>query len=400
MSKSVLFVAIDYPPCRSPGTERIYKFSKNLQEFGWLSNVLTVNVATHNLDLLKDDHQDEFNVHRSFCLDTVKYLSYKGKYFSFCAIPDRYISWVFTALFKGLWLIKKFKPIIIFSSSPSLTSHIVAGLIAKITKTPWVVDFRDPLQCHYDDKHYQSFKVHRWIEKKVIAHCSQAIFTTRSAQQMYQRLYPGELSTKFITIANGVDLNNFDFSLNKETNRKNFLMLHTGSIYPTGRDPRVLFSALAQLKKKNLINKSNFLLRFRGAKCGNVYQQMIIENNIADIIEFKPSIAHKDCLIEMKAADGLLIIQGKIFFSQIPSKIYEYFITNKKIIAVTPNDSETARALTQEPGCYVAESRDDICQQVLSLINNREKICREVDKFERKHRAGELSVVFNSIHRL
>lgn len=183
MDKSVLFVAIDYPPCRSPGTERIYKFSMNLRAFGWLAKVLTVNVSTHNPCALDEDYQDEGNVHRSFCLDTVKYLSFKGKYFSFCTIPDRYVSWVFTAFFKGLWIIKKHKPAIIFSSSPSLTSHVVAGLIAKITATPWVVDFRDPLQCHYDESVYQSFKLHRWIEKRVIAYCSKAIFYHKHSRE-------------------------------------------------------------------------------------------------------------------------------------------------------------------------------------------------------------------------
>lgn len=393
--KRILIVAFDFTPSRSPGVERVLKFARHLNRLGWEPIVLTVNDDTYENKNI-DYEVENFPVYRTFCLNVSKHLAYKGKYFGWMKQPDRYWGWCFTAIPKGVELVRKYKVDAVFSSYPVLTSHMVAGMISKLTKKPWLADYRDPLQCYYHKEVYKESKLHRIIDRWVIRNCNKAIFATEGALELYKKEHRDTDYNKFNSVYNGVDSLNFsDLMVVKKDSR--FVLLHTGSLYASGRDPTTLFEALVHLKELGVINQSNFVVKLRGENNELLYAPKIKVLGINDVVEFLPSIPYKECLSEMQQVDALLVIQGGLFYSQIPGKLYEYFATNKPILAITSEESETEKLILDEEGAFAAINTKETVKVLLMLLAGHSFAPRNIEKYERHNRAKELAELLNDL---
>ena len=57
--------------------------------------------------------------------------------------PDEWVGWVPAAVWHGVRAVKKYRPRVIFSTSPMVTAHLAALIVHRMTGVPWVADFRD-----------------------------------------------------------------------------------------------------------------------------------------------------------------------------------------------------------------------------------------------------------------
>jgi len=58
--------------------------------------------------------------------------------------PYPWLGWVPFAIARGLAVARKERPVAILSSFPPTASHVVAGALHRLTRVPWIADFRDP----------------------------------------------------------------------------------------------------------------------------------------------------------------------------------------------------------------------------------------------------------------
>jgi hypothetical protein len=394
MSGKVLLIAFDFPPCQSPGVERTLRFAEYLQTLGWQPYVLTVNANVFGRGTEHDDKCFTYPVYRTFCLDISKHLAFRGKYIGWLKKPDRYIGWTITAIPKAISIINKQNIDVIWSTYPLLTSHIIGLAAAKLSKKPWLADYRDPLQCHYDDSVYDAFAFHRWVEKKIIARCDRAIFTTRGANLLYGKLY--QQATKFNTIENGIEAKLLS-TIRQTTLISNakFVLLHLGSLYQNGRNPTHLYSALCEMKKQRVLSTDNFELLLIGSKTDNYQQRLIDDAGISDLVTIKSQVDHKSALALLTQVNGLLLIQGKIFNAQIPSKIYEYLATPLPIIALTSVEGDTAKLLNGFSGCSVVESKGGVITALTQMITEAgsEVYSRDMTEHTRERGAIKLAAL-------
>ena len=101
----VLIVADHFPPIAgSSGVLRALKLCRYLPENGWQPTVLTLNPrAYERTDPSQlSDIPPDVRVIRTFALDTKRHLSIRGRYFRRMALPDRWASWVLSAVPAGL----------------------------------------------------------------------------------------------------------------------------------------------------------------------------------------------------------------------------------------------------------------------------------------------------------
>ncbi len=391
--KTILMIALDFPPCQSAGVQRTLKFAEYLAELGWQPIVLTVNEDVYRNVDKQQQIPDEIKVYRCHSYDSSVDFAYKGKYFGWSKIPDRWWSWAINAIPMGKSLISKYKPSVIWSTYPVSTAHYIGYKLHQHSGIPWIADYRDPLQCRYDSNVERYSFVAKWIERKAIENACKAIFTTEKAAQMYQKLYPNELLSKFAVIENGYDEANFEnlpVIAVKETEK--FVLLHSGSIYSEGRDPSELFLALSELKQENKLSQENFILMFRGGVCTEKHSKTIKKLAIEDIVTFTQNIPYKESLIEMMQADCLLILQGALFNNQIPSKAYEYIRTGKPIMALTGVGGATEGLLEKVTTGYGAASAKELKKELAVILTNKSRKSDDFDtqKFSRYTRTKEL----------
>lgn len=411
MTKRVLMIAYHYPPVgSSSGVHRTLKFSQYLPEFGWEPMVLTVNPRVYekiNNHQLQDIPQNMI-LKRAFALDAARHLSIGGSYIGATALPDRWCSWWFSAVISGMYLIRKYQPDIIWSTYPIATAHKIGATLHRLTKTPWVADFRDSMTEEDYPSSVAKRAAYLKIEERAVKNACKVIFTTPGTLSMYARRYPDLNTNKWAVIQNGYDEEAFlraEKIPNAANSGSRITLIHSGILYPSERDPLPFFQAVANLKQACKITGENLRIILRASGHDEKFIPIVKEKLIDDIVFFEPSLSYSDALAEMLSASGLLLFQAANCNHQIPAKLYEYFRAKRPIFALTDPLGDTADTLRQSGFNSIVrlDSVEEIQSGLLGFMQKLEAgeafvaSDTEIAKNARKSRTEELVRVFDNI---
>ena len=360
----VLMVALEFPPCHSAGVQRTLSFVRHLPQLGWQPVVLTATTAAYRQVDQSATRQwpEDVKVSRAWALDSSRHLAISGRYFSFTASPDRYVTWLWPAVMRGLLLIRRYQPSVIWSTYPVATSHWIASVLSGHSGIPWVADYRDPAQFLYDERAPDS-RLARHVDAKTVGQASRVIFTTHKARQVYLERY-GELKPDRTTvIENGYDGAAFSGLTeaaveSTETQDSDVLLLHSGALYGEGRDPTGLIRAAGILGDRFAASGRRLVLRFRGVSPTEAQRELVRRMGADRYVEFSPRISFEEARQEMFRANVLVLLQSKLFNLQIPGKAYEYIATRRPIIALTGMTGATAELLRRVDSSIVVDDGD------------------------------------------
>jgi hypothetical protein len=406
----VLMIAFHFPPYQGgSGVHRTLKFSRYLPEFGWDPIVLT---ATPNAYSITGDDQlaeipQRVLIKRAFAVDTARHLSVRGNYPKFLAMPDRWASWWFAGVAAGLWLIRKYRPKCIWSTYPIATAHLIGLTLHKITRLPWVVDFRDTMTEENYPADPATWRVYRWIEQRAVEACSLAVFTAPGALTMYAQRYPRLPDKRWKMIANGYDeedFQNIDCDSNMLPGLKGpMTLLHSGVLYASERNPDAFFAALSGLQRANCIVPGDIRIVLRGCGDDDSYRRKLADFGLQDIVFIEKTIPYREALREMMKSDGLLVFQAENCNQQIPAKIFEYFRAQKPILTLTDPKGDTATVMRAAgiDSIVRLDSSDEIQVGLLKFIDQirdgkvRIPTYETIVKYSRKQGAKDLGAVFD-----
>lgn len=402
-----LLIAYQYPPCQqSSGYLRTLAFSRYLPAFGWNPVVLTASERAYGRSdaTERDRIPDSVPVVRAFARDARDLFSIRRKYPSFVAVPDRQSSWWLGAMPTGLKLIRRYKPSVLWATQPTPTAFWIAYSLHRITGIPWVADFRDPIGLGISR---QADRMRRWIERKTVYSSSRIVFTTLGAASAYATAYPDVPEDRWNVIPNGYDETDFsDINDTPEPMESRPLRLvHSGVLYRDGRNPSALLGALRQLKAEGELTTSDVEIVLRASGSEEYFQQLVNNAGVGDIVHLRPPLPYREALREICSADGLLVLQGAKFNSQIPAKIYEYYRARRPVMALTDPAGNTAQALYQADIDTIAPIDDpDLIAHTLrdfvtGIRAGTAPTASETDitRYSRQNGARELSRLFNDI---
>lgn len=350
MVNRVLMIAFHFPPLRgSSGIQRTLKFAQYLPRFGWKPVVLSAHpraFVNAGDDQLRDIPAD-VPVYRAFALDTSRHLSIRGRYPGLFALPDRWVTWCLGAIPTGLRLVRRYRPTVIWSTYPIASAHLIGLFLHRLTGLPWIADLRDPMTDEGYPSNPLTRKAYSWIERQTLARCTLAVCTTPGAINTYRKRFPSIPQERYVLIENGYDEENFAQAGGGVPVKRDgrFILVHSGVIYPSERDPGPLFAALAKLQDEGAINPGNFKLLLRATGHDDYLAGMIRKAGIDSLVELAPHLPYRDALTEMLAADGLLILQASNCNHQIPAKLYEYLRAQRPVLALTDPSGDTATTL-------------------------------------------------------
>lgn len=347
-------IAYHFPPLAgSSGIQRTLRFAQHLPKFGWDPLVLTAHPRAYERtsDDLMADVPPGIVVRRAFALDTARHLSIGGRYVGAMARPDRWVSWKFGAVREGMRMIREFAPQAIWSTYPIATAHMIGATLHQRSGLPWIADFRDPMvQDGYpaDPLVRASFKQ---IEEQTFSSADAITFTTPSAARTYKARFPSSAG-RIAVLENGYDEETFaqvETASGKLPGERadQVVLLHSGIVYPSERDPTQLFEAIGQLKQDGRIAPGTLKIRFRAAVHDDFLRAQAARFGIGEFIECLPPVPYREALSEMLAADGLLVMQASNCNEQVPAKIYEYLRSKRPIIALTDPQGDTATVLRE-----------------------------------------------------
>jgi hypothetical protein len=258
--KRVLMVAYHFPPMNvSSGIQRTLRFAQYLPEFNWEPLVLTAHSRAYpgTSQASLAELPPHLHVRRAFALDAAKHFSLRGRYPGFLGVPDRWWSWWLGAVPAGLALIRKLKPDVLWSTYPIATAHLIGYTLHRLTGIRWVADFRDPMAQSDYPVNPLEHRAFEWIEYQTLKHAERAVFTAPGALRLYAERYPDIPPSRLTIIENGYDESAFAGA--EQAPRPGragsglLVLVHSGTIYASERDPRPFFSALSELRRSGSI---------------------------------------------------------------------------------------------------------------------------------------------------
>ena len=364
MGSSVLMIAFHFPPAAmGSGHLRTLGFAKYLPASGWNPIVLSARALAypHTAPLNAGVIPQGCLVHRAWALDAGRHLAIAGKYPGFIAQPDRWASWWPAAVWKGLRLIRRHRVRAIWSTYPIMSAHRIASTLSRRANLPWIADFRDPVSSSVSAENPFAVASQRRWEQRVLREANRVVFTTPSAMRTCAENYPAaSAGGRLAVIENGYDEAAF-VDLPKASSPPNgrpLVLLHSGLLYPDGRNPVPFFMALARLKISRGISEDDLRVVLRASGAEAAYAHEISRLGLDGLVTLAPPISNRDALVEQARADALLLFQGSRFDRQIPAKLYEYLRIGRPIFALVSERGDTAAVLRNTGGAEMVPLED------------------------------------------
>lgn len=323
--------------------------------------------------------------------------------------PDSRIGWVPPAVWGGLRAIRRRRPSAIYSTSPYASAHLIALILHRLTRVPWVADFRDPWCANpFRDLCYPSLR--RWdalLERLVVQHAAHIVCNTPTMTEDFTRRYPFA-TARCTTIPNGIDAERFEGMEPRRVGRLGeFVMLHSGQFYGP-RSPKALFAALRRLATDAENNRVNIRLVLLGPELcdGRHLCDLASEAGAVDYVEIRGLKCHSEALSCMAGADALVLVGGAGPGSdlQVPNKLFEYLALRRPILALLAPDSPARSMLHDARADTIIREPTDvagIAQAIQELADPSRKPRPDawsgVERFDRSHRAEELIAVFENV---
>jgi glycosyltransferase involved in cell wall biosynthesis len=388
---------------------RTLSFSKYLSDYGWKPIVLTINPRAY--PSVRSDQMSEVPadvpVLRAQGWDAGRHLSVKGRYPRWVALPDRWASWCIHGVIRGLRAIRNYSPSVLWSTYPIGTAHLTALWLARLTRLPWVADFRDPMCQDGYPPDPRQWKALHYVERHTVQLSARSVFTAPGAVRIYRERYPGVAESRWTILENGFDEASFaDVDrVTPAADDEVFTLVHSGTVYPAERDPRPLFEAIARLKRRVPGGRLRLRVLLRATGHDDLYRPVLCRNEIEDVVSLEPPLPYGEALKEMCAADGLLLLQGADCHFQIPAKLYEYLRCGRPILALTDPDGDTATVLktngvtTITPWSDPLKIERELERFMVAVQEHRAPVPdgRSVQRYSRQAQTRKLAEIFEEI---
>jgi len=435
--KKVIFVTYVFPPMAAVGSQRVVNFCRFLPNHGWQPVVLTVkgghNTSWDNsllkkipdtivyrtnalepyfwLSSLRKSNTEAFSKNKTTAeqSEPVSKLSLlkriKQFLLLFLRVPDEIIFWLPFAVLKGIQVVKEEQISVIISTSPPVTSHICASLIARFTKIPHIVDFRDlwTLNHTYDQRHYPPFfrKYDKWWENLVLNRASEIVTASPAFTKLLQKHLSGKITIK--TITNGFDYTDVDLNrIFRSASGKKMNILYAGSIY-SDFNPEFFLEALSEWIQDKQIDPHTVAVDFYG-NCGFDYSEWLKQLKLDTLVSFHGFIPRDQLLKRMETADYLLLLLGfkDEYKSVIPAKLFDYLATGIRILAIAPNGITVELIKKYNAGSWQCSPDKTAMKSLIDRLytcaingTTEEKKYRYIKEIDRSYLAGELANILD-----
>ena len=418
--KKVLIVCPSYPPEGGGGTTRFLKFSKYLVDYGWQSVIVTMqtNASGVYAPYLLKEVPEIIEVHHIIQVNKAGYLysnvQVYWKQFSAAVfrrfvlpflVPDQYILRLPKTVVRSVKLIRRKKMQVLISSSPCHSIQLAGYLIKKITKKPWVLDFRDGWieNVFVRPKNKIKYRIEYMLEAVCLRNCDKIIVTTKEHKEKLLLFFGDILRHKIVVITNGYDTEDFENTFEEQRNK--LVMSYTGSL-GYNRMPTFFLESLKAATLKKLGLKKDLIVNFYGASSHRARDE-VVRLGLEGLVNLKDQIKRNQCINVMVNSDILLDFLSAERGSDhtISGKLFEYLRAGKLILAFCDEGPEATLIRNTKSGVVVGtKDVDEATEIILDLYDKWRNGGLEagsnestVQQFDRKELTKKLASLLDTL---
>jgi glycosyltransferase involved in cell wall biosynthesis len=404
MSRRVLMVAYFFPPLAGAGVQRTIKYVKYLPEHGWDPVVVTTASTSYPArdPSLESDVPAQTPVLRAREVRAWRALTWIGARLPVASLgqtltwPDGTGAWLPGAVAAALRAVRRYRPSVLYSTSPTETAHLATLIVARLTGLPWVADFRDEWTTHPWRQGAGPW-LHALSERAEQAVAVRADGIVFAAP--HYRLANAAATARAITITNGVDPDDMAAVGDVLPVKDRFRIAFVGTLY--GRlDIRPVTAAMARLVSSGRLDPACCEVRI----VGNVWLDHRPDAGGVPVSEIG-YVKHHRAVREMAEA-SVLLLYAPSSTRNIPGKVFEYLGTGRPVLCVTRRDNPAFALVDEYPAgtCVAPDDAAGIETALMELYESWRSGSLEgsptgaaaaLDRFSRKRLAGQLSRVLN-----
>jgi glycosyltransferase involved in cell wall biosynthesis len=318
------------------------------------------------------------------------------------AYPDPQKSWKPFAIKTGNEFLQRESVDAIISTSPPVTSHLIARALKERYRIPWVADFRDlwTQNMYYPYSRLRK-AIERRLESKTLQKSDALIVACEPHSIKMQMLYKEK---RIYIITNGFDPDEVSSGEPKLTDK--FTITYTGNLYPGKQSPEPLFIALDSLIKKDVIDVNDVEVRFYGAEIGWVERQAK-RHGVSNIVRQYGIVPREIALSRQRDSQVLLFIKWndpseRGFYS---TKIFEYLAAKRPIIAVGGYEDIASELLDETKAGIDCSTAQKVEHAIIELYDEFRKKGQvkfkgnetKIHKYNQREMARKFSEVLDNV---
>ncbi len=280
-------------------------------------------------------------------------------------------SWMPAAVFRGLWIIRKEKPALIYSTGGAYSAHWAGFWLKRLTGVRWIAEVHDPMVFPGTVPATRNLKFWARLEGMICREADLAWWFTDQALASARRRHP-ELGQRGLVILPGAEPPQASATYVKG---ENLILGHFGSL-STVRSLKPMVEALSSFRKRKPEMASRLYVHCYGGAIDSAARQAIrahgLEAHIVDQgrLEWDPvtRLSGRERIQQrMHQADGLLLLHGTTAdcAEYIPSKFYDYLWARRPVIGLVHLNPQLMQ-LINDHGGYAVEVDDQ--ERLLAML--------------------------------
>ena len=287
-------------------------------------------------------------------------------------IPDKQIPWFWPAVKRGRELIASGSYDLIFATLEPRTNLLVAAKLAKVSRLPCVMEYRD-IWNNNPYHHLQQPTVihewiHHWMERRVLSSADRLGTVCRGIQRYLKEVGGpgrGDIALNY----NFYDPEEYLVKKGGEPEKKPFTVIYAGSMY-FSRQPDVFFKGVRLFLNRCGASPEEFRFRWMGAIAALPdIEQMLDELELRPFVEFLGSVQPAEAMAALQQADAALILQAPEDDIHIPGKLFEAFGARVPVLALA-NPCEVTELIDRvHGGIHVPHQPQEVCDALAKLFD-------------------------------
>ncbi|MBD3228847.1 MAG: glycosyltransferase [Candidatus Lokiarchaeota archaeon] len=393
IKKKIGILSYRFPPLEGRDADFCLSFFKNLRRFDIDSYIITHKGFRNGTGNIKDISKKYiYRIRDSFIFNFLRRYAVFRELLRIILFPDQFASWIANAIIKGIHIIKEKKITHLFVMTPPASNLLIAYFFNLFTKVHLIIYIADlwTENPYLKLKRRYHFPIARRLEKSVLSKAKIILCASKKYIPILEKNSIDPHKCHFIPF--GFDTRSFKNI--KPMKLKKYTILHAGTIYP-GKyvNPVHLFKAVRLLLDERADLQRHFQIVFCG-KYPNYVEDLISRMGLENIVVLKGYLPKKRALKYILSSDLnlLLLYPRRGTEIIIPSKIYEYMKSGKKVLGLVPKNGISGKMINKHNLGRVIHP-DNINEIKEYIINQIERYLKkksdkkinkfDLDKFER-----------------
>ena len=351
----VLFVSVSFPPKADPEGLQTAKYFHYLQRF----DDLAIDVVTSAVPTLYMPYDPDLESYAKGARQVIALRLRENRYVNFLrdrlnlqhsVFPD--VKQSFHRQARKVLKQLREKPDLIYSRADPKSSTIMAYKLKQALGVPWILHMSDPwADCPLEQMKGRRYRKHDAWERKCFAAADIISLTSEATLAFYRKKYPA-YSDKFRFFPNVFEYapETAPVAAPQNTDRK-FRMVYTGGL-AYDRSPEYVLKALQELVTADPDLAGRMEVIFAGdadARNRAVFQQYGLP-----FVQWLGKLPFQQALQLQRTADYLVVIDSPITDPSLamffPSKLLDYMVARKRILAITTPGSSTWQVMQDLKG--------------------------------------------------